>query len=227
MFSASLANRVFVVVAGGERCYTGSFHSIVLSSLPPGPYMDEIDVGCYPEDVMHISKCRIDTNDVRSDNRIKNALISLGLYHGGISIELKSVQVIENKDTSTVEYVYKITNNDQDELFVDDPDKMGELFHYFTNGVVLQGNGTLLQSLYKKVIQPSVDWDAAWFTEIPQGASIERTVILKGYPQIPSGNYRCYFYFRNPHVEKENRSLSGGRIWIGETSSDTIQVGIN
>ncbi|MBN1397894.1 MAG: hypothetical protein JXA06_07675 [Bacteroidetes bacterium] len=228
LIGSALNSSAFVIVAGSERCYAGYFHSIVMSSMPLGPYMDEVDIGYYPADIMHISRSWWrDSIDVRSDDRIKNALISSGLYHGGISVELKSVQVIDNSDTSTIEYIFKITNNDEDKLFINDPDKMGDFFHYYTNGVVLQGEGTLLQSLYKKITEPSVDWDQGWFAEIQQGASIERTVRLKGYPPIPAGNYDCSFYFKNPHVPKQNRSLSGGRIWIGETASNRIQISVN
>jgi hypothetical protein len=149
------------------------------------------------------------------------------LYHGGISIDLKSVNIIENADTSTVEYVFKVTNIDQDNLYVIDPDKMGVgLFHYFTNGVVFRGNGVLFESTYKNVSAPSTSWDATWFIEIPINSSIERTVRLRGYPKIVPDSYRCYFTFDGPKVEKEYRYLSGGRIWLGDVVSSTIEVEI-
>jgi hypothetical protein len=227
MFTPLWANKPFVVVANKERCYIGSFHSAILSIASRGPYMDEFDVGYYPRDVMHISKGWIDTNDIRNDGRIKNVLISLDLYHGGISVDLKSVNIIENADTSTVEYVFRITNIDQGNLYVIDPDKMGvELFHYFTNGIVFQGDGVLFQSTYKKVFTPSTSWDATWFTEIPINSFIERTVRLRGYPKLLPGKYRCYFTFSDPKVEKENRYLAGERIWLGSLVSSTIETEI-
>jgi hypothetical protein len=182
MFNPLLIDKPFVVIASGERCYVGSLHSGLLSTFPRSPYMDELDVGYYPNDVMHISKSWIGSNDIRNDSRIKAVLISLGLYHGGISVNLKSINIIENADTSTVEYVFAITNNDQDNLFVLDPDKMGtERFHYFTNGIVFNGDGGKYQSSYKQVIAPDPydSWDISWFTQLPVNATIERTVRLR------------------------------------------------
>ncbi len=226
-FSPVLINRPFVVVANKERCYVGSLHSDLLSLSPAGPYMDELDVGFYPEDVMHISKALSSGNDVRNDSRIEDALNSLSLYHGGISVDLKSVNVIENSDTSTVEYVITIRNLDHDNLFVIDPDKMGvDLFHYFTNGIVFHGNDVIFQSTYKKTVSPTVSWDAKWFTELPVNTSIERTIRLRGYPRITPGKYSCSFTLANPNVEKENRYISGGRIWLGEVESSKTEIEI-
>ena len=126
-----------------------------------------------------------------------------------------------------MEYVFSITNIDQDNLCVIDPDKMGvDLFHYFTNGIVFRGNGGLFQSTYKKVSTPAASLDVTWFTEIPINSSIERTVRLRGYPKLTPGKYRCYFTFDDPKVGKENRLLSGGRIWLGDLVSSTIEIEI-
>jgi hypothetical protein len=227
MFDPVLTDKPFVVVAGGEKCYVGSLHSGLLSTMPPGPFIDELDVGFYPEDVLHISRSPGSETDVRGDGRIKDALSSLSLCHGGISLDLLSVNVLENQDTSTIEYLFRIANIDQDNLSVIDPNKTGpELFHYFTNGVVLQGNNRLYQSEYKKVIAPVTSWDPTWFVEIPTGSFIERSVKLKGYPRIAPGEYRCHFTFDGPKVKKEDRYLPGGRIWLGDVVSKGIDIEI-
>jgi hypothetical protein len=225
MFSPVVIDKPFVVVANGEKCYVGSFHSLLLSTAPSGPYMDEMDVGYFPKDVMHISRSWSSIPDMRNNSNLRDALITLGLYHGGISITLRSAAIIENSDTSTVEYAFILINNDQDNLYVIDPDKMGiDLFHYFTNGIVLQAAGALFQSEYKKTQSPSVSYDASWFTLVPINSSIERTVKLRGYQKIISGSYNCSFTFANPNVEKANRYLTGGRIWLGSVASSTITI---
>jgi hypothetical protein len=225
-FAPMSRSRPFVVVANAERCYVGSLHSMLLSSLPTGPYMDEMDVGYYPADVLHISKAFTTETDIRSDSRVKAALNALGLYRGGIYVHLQSVNVVENSDTSTVEYVFTVVNLDRDNLFIPDPDKMGtDLFHYFTNGIVFQGDGVLFQSTYKETSSPSVKWDVAWFTELPASASTQRTVRLKGYPKVTPGIYSCSFAFASPvEIEKEGRSVFEGRIWLGEVVSDKIKI---
>lgn len=224
VFNPILIDKPFVVVANEERCYVGALHSGLLSTAPMCPYMDELDVGYYPRDVMHISRAWVG-EDLRSDSRVRDALISLNLFHGGISVSLTSVSVIDNADTATVEYVYTITNKDQDLLLVIDPVKMGvDVFHYFTNGPVFWGGNALFESTYKKVSPAGTSWEAAWFAQLPVGSSIERTVILKGYPRILAGYYDCNFTFSGPKIDKEARYLSGGRVWLGELSSDTIQI---
>jgi hypothetical protein len=90
--------------------------------------------------------------------------------------------------------------------------------------VVLQGGNQLYQSEYQKVTAPTTSWDPTWFVEIPTGSFIERTVKLKGYPRIPPGDYSCQFTFDGPKVGKEDRHLSGGRIWLGNVVSDRIDI---
>ncbi len=218
--------RAFVVVANGERCYVGSFHSAILSSIPWGPYVDELSVWFYPSDVFSITRSWRDTNDVRCDVRVEEALKSVGIYHGGILLQLQSVSVVENSDTATVDYTYTVTNSDSEVLYVLDPDKMGTTsFHYFTNGVVFRGDNQLIQSMYKVTSSPSVEWDPELYVRVPVGASIQRTVRLKGYPTIPGGTYRCSFEFANPReIEKEHRLISDGRIWLGRVGSNQIEV---
>jgi hypothetical protein len=219
-------SNAFVVVANAERCYVGSLHSAVLSTVPWGPSMDELSVWYYPPDVLHIARSWIYSSDVRNDVRIRDVLNSLGLYHGGISVQLQAVHIVENADTSTVDYVCSVTNNDRDNLFVLDPDKMGaESFHHFTNGIVFRGNNGYVQSQHKRTSSPSVDWDPALYVKVSPNASIERTVRLQGYPKIPPGSYNCSFDFANPvQIGKENRTLSDGRIWLGDVESNRIEV---
>ncbi len=191
------------------------------STYASGPHLTDFEVAYYPKDIIHIA-------GAENDSRVKDALISLDLYRGGISIDLTSVEVVENATISTVEYSFEIFNHDEEDLYVIDPDKTGTaLFHYFTNGVVFQGDGVFPQSTDKEVETPAVDWDLSWFSEVPINSSIRRTVRLRGYPKIAAGNYRCYFTFANPQVEREDRSIYGGRIWIGKVNSNTIEVEVN
>ncbi len=220
------AARAFVVVAKGERCYVGSFHSAVLSSVPWGPYMNELSIWYYPSDVIHIVRSWRDTNDARRDVRVEDALRSVGVYHGGIQVDLLSVNVVKNADTSTVEYTFTVTNRDSEILYVLDPDKMGSTaFHYFTNGIVFRGTTVPIQSTSKTTSPPADPWDPGLYAQIPVSGSIQRTVRLTGYPKIPSGTYQCSFTFADPaQIEKEHRLISNGRIWLGDIASNQIQI---
>ena len=229
-FNPLLISRPFVVVAGTERCYTGALHSGLLSTAPVRPYIDELDVGYFPEDVIHISRAWSDDEDIRCHLKVAEVLIKQDLFHAGLEIELTSFQLIDNSDTSTVEYSIKIKNNDQDNLFVIDPAKMGsELFHYYTNGPHLwdYSKPLYLYSQYKEVVSPEPydSWNFEWFTLIKSNQSMERIIRLKGYPHIPNGNYVGYINFSNPtNIIKENRYVAGDRIWIGSIRSNDLEI---
>lgn len=227
LFDPVLIDKPFVVVANNVRCYVGALRSGALSATPRCPYMDELDVGYYPSDVMHISRAWTNDQDARNDCRIEDALVSLNLLRGGITVELQHVDVVENSDTSTVEYVFTITNNDQNVLLIPDPNRMGvELFHYYTNGVVLRGDNGLFQSLYKQVVVPPSPMDSAWYEKLPVSHSMQRTVRLRGYPELPKGNYMCDFTIGSPKVDKWDRYPSESRIWMGEAESSTLSIQI-
>jgi len=229
MFDPLLMSKPFVFIAGNERCYVGALHSAALSSIPIGPYMDELDIGAFPPDVIHISRPWSD-EDVRSHPAIKEALISTNLYHAGIEIELTSVHIVDNSDTSTIEYSFTIKNNDQNDLYVIDPLKMGsDLFHYYTNGPNLRNyeKQIYLYSQYKKTTAPSpyYSWEMEWFTRIESNQQIEKTVLLRGYPHLPIDDYIAYFYFANPElIYKEDRYLLDGRLWLGEVESSILEI---
>lgn len=229
-FRPVLISRPFVIVAGNERCYVGALHSGLLSMGPAGPYMDELDVGYFPADVMHISRAWSDNEDIRSNPKVEEILIKQDLFHAGLEIELTSFQLVDNSDTSTVEYSIKIKNNDQDNLFVIDPAKMGsELFHYYTNGPDLwdYSKPLYLYSQFKEVDSPEPydSWKFEWFTLIKSNQTMERTIRLKGYPYIPNGNYVGYINFSNPkNIAKDNRYVADGRIWIGSIRSDNLEI---
>lgn len=224
--SISMNDQPFVVCANDERCYLGSFHSGALSLAPAFPYMDEFDINFYPEDVLHISKAWNQVDDVRNNGNIEDALRQLNLFHAGLSITLTSVDVTDNSDTATIQYSFKIKNNDKDNLYVIDPDKMGSaLFHYYTNGVVLKNENEWIASYFKTVVapEPFTSWNASWFVRINSGKSIQRTIQLKGYQHVPSGTYSCSMKYANPpKIDKEDRYLDDGRYWVGEIESPSI-----
>ncbi|MGD8782056.1 MAG: hypothetical protein PVH88_24220 [Ignavibacteria bacterium] len=231
-FDHHLINKPFVVIAESERCYVGTFHSILLSSLPIGPYIDELDINYYPSDILHISENRIGNVDNRCNSKLQETLIKNNKYHAGLEIELKSLKIIENSDTSTIEYSMKISNNDNDDLLVIDSDKIGsKLFHYFTNGPVLieLTSSTSYFSQYKEVITPEENdiFNEEWYTLIKSKQSIERTIQLKGYPHFLNGTYDCNMNFANPKtISKDNRFIDGNRIWIGEIGSDILSLNL-
>ena len=215
----------FVLFANNIRCYMGSFYSDILSIAPTKPYIDELDIEFFPKDVLHISKAWGDEIDIRNNKNIEYDLFTKNKLHKGLSIFIKDINIVSNSDTATVQYTYVITNKDTDNLCVLDPDKMGsELFHYFTNGIDFWSGDKYISSQYKNVKQPEPfdSWEPEWFTIIKSASTLERTVLLKGYPHILNGTYKCTFNFSNPNkIEKSDRETSDGRYWLGDIQTET------
>ena len=218
----------FVLIAGNQRIYLGSFISSLSSIAFAGPHINDLDQIFYPSDVLVLNGCGYDERiDVRNDNRIRDALIIGNVYHAGLDVNLSEVGVIDNADTATVKYSFIITNNDKDDLFIPDPDLMGiELFHYYTNGIDFHSSDRdYYYSQYKKTVSPVPinSWRKDWFVRLNSGKSIERTVVLKGYPKFPQGTYDCSFIFSGPRkIDFNDRIEQDGRYWIGAVKSNTI-----
>jgi hypothetical protein len=221
----------FMVVAHDERCYLGSFWSLASSLGTRCPRIEDIDTWLYPGDVIHIRAADRSPYpalpDVRDDRRIREGLRSQNKLHEGLRIELEDVEIINQPDTSTVHYTFKIINEDTDDLYIPDPGLMGsDLFHFYTNGVVLTNGERSYGSEYKSVqgADPFWEWDVEWFIRIKSQSSISRTVTLHGYPHIPEGDYSCWFVYAGPtQIAREERILSDGRLWLGEVVSDVFE----
>lgn len=222
-----MKDQPFIILANNIRCYVGSFHSGASSLAPTQPYIDEMSIHFFPSDILHISKAWGNEIDIRINENLEYDLKTKNKLHNGLSLSIKNVDVISNSDTAIVLYSYTITNNDKDNLYVLDPNKMGsDLFHYFTNGVSFWSSNRYIYSEYKKVEQPDPydSWKPEWFVKIEGGSTIERTVFLKGYPQIPSGTYKCTLDFSNPSkIEKSARKLPDGRYWLGDIEAEIIK----
>ena len=206
----------FVITTGTERIYLGSLMSSFSSIAYAGPSIMDFGVTYYPEDIIPI-EYGTKESDQRNDIRIKNALISDDLYHEGISVELTDVNILENSDTSTIQYTYSLRNNDSDDLYIFDSDIIGnEIFNYYSNGLVLKNDSTNSHIWAEYRNTDNSQWSQSWFSRINSGESIERTITLKGYPRIPQLKYKCYFHFGTPkQIEKSERMIDNTRIWIG------------
>ena len=230
-FPPEWADKPFVVVENGNRCYTGYFES-VFSHYWIAPSIWDFMNSRYPRDVLFIDWTWLYHDYPQNNPNVKNALMNAGLYHGGISVTFDTTDAIldiENADTSTVTYKFTITNNDEDDLYVIDPDKTGsDLFHWFTNGLTFQNIETnkIYEPRWRKYVEPpSRDyWSPDWFTKLKSGHSIQRTVVLKGYPYFPTGEYIFQFMYDGQisGMEKEVRELADGRYWLGPTRSNIL-----
>ncbi|MFH1195565.1 MAG: hypothetical protein V1720_07610 [bacterium] len=220
----------FVVCANNRRCYIGAFYSMTSSIAISTPSIEDIADFIYPDDVIPIFSGFIGDHDQRNNFNIEIGLEQFGILHKGLVFELHSVEILDNGEIATIRYSYGIKNNDEDDLYILDPAKMGvNLFHYFTNGVVFRGNNIEYIAEYKtkETPDPWDSWKPEWFSKIRSGEVITKIITLKGYPHLPPGNYECFMFFNSPkNIAKEDRILSDGRYWLGYIQSPNFEMTI-
>lgn len=227
-------DKPFVVIANGQRRYVGVFTSYLSSNRWPLPEInDGLNYLLYPQDLLFINWSWVsgnDQNDSRHDSIVKEALTLANLLHEGIKIELKDILLIENSDTATIKYTYSVKNNDESNLYILDPDRMGtNLFHFYNNGpFFIRSDENITRESINKIVEipePRDYWDSNWFIKINSGDSITRTVELKGYDHFLTGQYKCGIIFQSiKKIPKNQRVLCDGRYWIGQTTSDIIEI---
>jgi hypothetical protein len=230
-FPDSWRNRPFIVAVKGRNCYAGQMFMTYASYSLLCPGIWDFEVKYYPTDIIHINSMVGFTTDKRDNEEVKNKLLELKLLHNGLSLNIDSLW-IQNNDTALVRYKLTIINNDSDNLYVLDPDKMGtELFHYYTNGPVFYNTLTkqTYNSIFKEVKTPNPynSYDPSWFTKIESGKALTRTIILKGYQHLPAGQYFCEMTFANPvYIKKQDRWLNDGRYWMGDQKSEIVSFNL-
>jgi hypothetical protein len=228
-----LGGTPFVVMAGNQRCYLGGLWTGESSFSPPeGTPLIYAMPSFMPPDIIEIGPghsysrgLRIPNMrpDVRTDARVKQALIENGQFHAGMDLTLDKVEISRRENGSSLKYTYTLKNSDKDNLYVLDPDKMGKaLFHYFHNGPVLlpDSNDSPIGADTSKISTKPEPWDkidTAWLTLIKSGESMMRTVTLDAYPVIAADKFVCRFRFNSPMggVSKDIRQQPNGRIWMG------------
>ena len=217
-------NKMFIVAVDGEICYPAFFNYGGYFRIPE---LDLDAVLMYPDDVLRIKWTGALDIDRRNNEKVKAILIQEGLFHAGLEVRMDTVTIIENADTSTVEYTFTLTNNDEDNLYIFDPDIVGNSFHRFTNGPVFLHveESNLYQSTYKKV-DPLKDSFPSWYVKLESGESLTRTVRLRGYLHFPPGTYKIDFYYNGPRPGREDRYAADGRYWFGGIESDYITISI-
>jgi len=234
LFPKSWMDLPYIVTVNNKRCYIGYFSTqSSTSEYPLLPYIDMLDVGLYPADILHSNWIFLYVKDTRDNKDVKENLIEIGLLHRGLSVELGDSLWLKNSDTATIKYKLKITNNDKDNLLFLDPYKTGtELFHYYNNGPEFMNKATKRTyiSKYKTIKGPAnnTGWKPEWFTIIEAGRTIERNIELKGYPRFPEGEYVFQLKFNCPiAIAKEERTVGKNRYWIGDTFTEMRELSFN
>ena len=216
-----LGGMSFTVYAYREQIYSGILFPAWWSSIPSGAFIQWPSF--YPGDMIRIEYRPVPgtlepgTEDPRDDPSILEALQEYGQYHQGLSLEFTSVQV---KSGGKVTFSYTLTNEDSFDYYVLSPDKMGVgLFHYFTNGLYLYNQETGWLQHQDPVVAPDPwnSWETSWLERLNHQTSRTYSIEYEQFDSVPPGTYSLYFRFSGlSHVIKEERTISGGLVWMGD-----------
>ena len=209
------SGRHFVVTSDDNRLFAGVFFPMYLSSLPTLPSITPDDGFFGPTDVIgfgHFGTFR--PGELDKKMTFKSELIAAGHLREGIEIELINVK---KQNSKTLQYTFKITNKESDNIYVLDPDKMGSSrFHYFTNGIsIMKNNMYYWPQDFQTIASETIK--SQWYYKLAPGKSISRSVEIDGYTSLPDGKVKATFRFPGANLKNPSEwKKSDGRIWLGE-----------
>jgi hypothetical protein len=182
--------------------------------MPPFPSIIAHDYLFYPNDLIGLGGFGFNSeiNTSAELQEFRQALENAGFLREGITVEMLN---LERKNTTTLKYTIRVTNNDKENIYVLDPNKMGVgRFHYFTNGVTVRKNEVSYYSEIESIASDEIK--TSWYYMLGPQKSMDRTVELNGFTNLPTGNVHFRFSFPGSKVEKGEWKKSDGRIWLGQ-----------
>lgn len=213
----------FVAAVNRKACYSGSFEGFVMDYYAPVS-ISLVLQSLYPDDVFPIYVDR-GLNGNIDNEKVKQALISAGIYHGGISVKVHDIK-IKNGDTAEVNCKVTFINRDSDNLYVFDPEKGGDsVLYHLGSGLELYNpkTGKAYGPGFIKIPQPDHNEkiNPDFFVLVPAGKSVTKAFKVKGYSRIDPGEYFVYMYYSGPTmISKEKRKTQFGRYWMGWIDAD-------
>ena len=208
----------FLILADGEPVYDGLFLPGYSSSIPNGPFI--MSPSMYGDYALRIENGHSDKPDIRNDSRIINILSKHNLLHPGLAISSSSIE----KTPTQLTFRFTVTNQDQSDLMIIDPDKTGtNLFHYFTNGLYLYDlahNEVFSGNVPNQPPDPSNSWKTEWLSVLKSGDSKTFTLIYTLDNPLNPGAYDATFEFPGLAYQVTKGQLYQGniRIWLGSIS---------
>lgn len=212
----------FTIMAGAEEIYSGLMYPMYASWLPSGAFIRSAP-GFYNDYVIPIGFIRISESDgtsnedPRYDARIIDALKENNQYRAGLNIGISGV---EKTWGGGIELTLQLSNADQEDLLILDPDKMGlSLFHYFTNGLILRDTiKNYTHQLNVKEAEPWDSWDRNWLSVIHGGETLTCVLRYNDFDQLPPGSYQAGFTWPGLSFQIKRNELqqNKGRIWLGQ-----------
>jgi len=221
----------FSVYADGIKIYTGQMWPSYSSYLPKGPVIpcapSFYDSNIIPINLISITEVGKVTEDPRGDVRIVNALKKYNQYREGLSGEIVSIKKTSAKN---IQLTLRLTNYSSVNLYYLNPDNTGiNLFHYFTNGLILRNSQNKLFKNNISIQEPPTwnDWKLNWLSVIFSKESKTITLNYSNFDSLPSGQYTAGFSFPGlkSQVKKSDLKQKSGFIWLGELPlTKSIQI---
>jgi hypothetical protein len=215
-FKDFLAN-TFAVMDDGKLIYQGSFVPGYSSSIPNGPFI--MSPPLYGNYALRIENGNPDKlHDIRNDSRMIDILKQHALLHPGLTISSSSIEITGTQLT----FKFTVKNNDQSDLMIIDLDKTGpNLFHYFSNGLIINDlahNEVFKSNIQQQAPDPWNSWKIDWLSELKSGDSKEYTINYVITSPIIPGEYEITFAFPGLayQVTKDQLYQGNSRIWLGD-----------
>jgi hypothetical protein len=221
-----ITQSTFAFLANGAEVYTGSFWPAYLNSMPSGPFISSPSL--YQNYALRVENWNTVNTDPRNDPQFIQSLKEHNLLHSGLSVLINPLVINGNQ----LSFSFTVTNHDLSDLLIIDPDKTGpNLFHYFTNGLIIRNlNYDIVFSSNIEYATPSPwnSWKIEWLSLLRSGESRQFTINYTIGTPINPGEYNALFVFPGLEfqVKREELFQAGGRIWLGDVQANkkiTIQ----
>ncbi len=225
-------SRPILALSNGIKCYytclwnsLSSYRYVTLVTLPKSNDLLQLRWG-YPGE-----------KDLRINDFIRQDLIQSGKYLEGLRLTLDDVRIIK-KDTTFIEYTITITNKDNTDLFIPEPQDiiLAEPNQYQSILSFFNTNSRNDFFTANIIPLPHKSIDAAFmvqsqFNKLNKGASrtykFKQVDVRQNQPfvHLDYGTYRCYYeFFGMMGGSKSKRSMSGGRLYLGSVRSNVMEI---
>jgi hypothetical protein len=232
---------VFVAVVGGVRCYYGSLNPNYGAGRTPvwweifNPAQDMVWL---------IESSNLYYKDERNDERVKYAVKSAGKYQGGIKVTLDDLSAAEEHDTAFFKYSFTVTNIDDHNLYLIDPNDVAN--NWFAFGGVTYNTALYIYDKDREyeyrtyrlepflapanqgymITQDNLKPENLLY--IKKGESVTRTykqTMVNSIRTLPYGNYRSIICYANVlGATAEQRTISGERVLCGFVYSNIFDI---
>lgn len=206
----------FAFFAYGSEVYTGSFWPSYLNSMPFGPFISSPSL--FQNFALRVEYWNNDNPDLRNDPQLIQSLKEHALLHSGVSVLISQLLI----NGTQLSFSFTVTNQDMTDLLIIDSDKTGpDLFHYFTNGLIirdLNNNIVFSSNIEPEIPSPWNSWRTEWLSILKSGESRQFTINYSITTPIDPGQYNAFFEFPGLEfqVSKDQLFHESSRIWLGD-----------